>query len=351
MKLKELISLLIILLFSINITAQVTIGSGEEPGDGSLLDLKETGQEGINAHKGLGLPRVGLSSSHPTTPAELSASIGGSGDWDMEEHIGLMVYNVTENQCLAKGIYVWDGEYWSPLKKQEEPVLQRTQDSLALVALYNSTDGPNWINNANWLSAQPIDTWRGVKTEPQIKCIKGEPVSDLSVTGLTFPGDMNLTGTIPVELENLSNLKSLYIHDHKLLTGTIPAELGNLANLRVLSLFGNNFTGSIPAELGNLVNLSSLALNGNTLTGTIPAELGNLTNLEILNITGNNLTGTIPSELGNLTKLILLHVEGNKLAGTLPASWTQIRDIFACPQFLPDGTTNNPDPWTNWQCP
>ena len=26
------------------------------------------------------------------------------------------------------------------------------QDSLALVALYNNTDGSNWTNNANWLS-------------------------------------------------------------------------------------------------------------------------------------------------------------------------------------------------------
>ena len=35
------------------------------------------------------------------------------------------------------------------------------QDSLALVALYNSTDGPNWTDNSNWLSGT-VDSWYGV---------------------------------------------------------------------------------------------------------------------------------------------------------------------------------------------
>ena len=39
--------------------------------------------------------------------------------------------------------------------------------------------------------------------------------------------------------------------------------------------------GSIPAELGQLTNLKSLYLYKNDLSGSIPAELGNLTNLDI----------------------------------------------------------------------
>ena len=38
-------------------------------------------------------------------------------------------------------------------------------------------------------------------------------------------------------------------------------------------------TGEIPAELGDLTNLTELHLSGNQLTGEIPAELGSLTNL------------------------------------------------------------------------
>ena len=36
------------------------------------------------------------------------------------------------------------------------------QDSLALVDLYNSTDGPNWIYNEYWLSEKPVNLWHGV---------------------------------------------------------------------------------------------------------------------------------------------------------------------------------------------
>jgi len=35
------------------------------------------------------------------------------------------------------------------------------QDSLALVALYDSTNGANWTNNTNWLLAEPVDNWYG----------------------------------------------------------------------------------------------------------------------------------------------------------------------------------------------
>ena len=35
-------------------------------------------------------------------------------------------------------------------------------------------------------------------------------------------------------------------------------------------------TGEIPTELGNLSNLTTLSLNENQLTGEIPTELGNL---------------------------------------------------------------------------
>ncbi len=35
------------------------------------------------------------------------------------------------------------------------------QDSLALVAFYNSTNGANWTNNTNWLNGQ-VSTWAGI---------------------------------------------------------------------------------------------------------------------------------------------------------------------------------------------
>lgn len=37
-----------------------------------------------------------------------------------------------------------------------------TNDCLALVLMYNNTDGPNWTNNTNWTTATNVSTWYGV---------------------------------------------------------------------------------------------------------------------------------------------------------------------------------------------
>ena len=64
-------------------------------------------------------------------------------------------------------------------------------------------------------------------------------------------------------------------------------------------LYGNQLTGSIPPEIGNLTNLTSLSLNYNQLTGSIPPEIGNLTNLTGLYLNNNQLSGIIPDEICN----------------------------------------------------
>ena len=100
-----------------------------------------------------------------------------------------------------------------------------TDDRAALMALYNATDGPNWSNSDNWLTDAPLGQWRGVTVDEN--------------------GDV-------IELRLSENQ----------LSGPIPPELGNLTNLRFLFLGGNQLSGSIPTELGNLTNLQSLALDG-----------------------------------------------------------------------------------------
>ena len=196
----------------------------------------------------------------------------------------------------------------------EEFVPCRMQDSLALVALYNSTDGANW--NTTWDLNSSIDTWYGVtlNTDGCVECLDLDGDAGCNASGTT---GNNLIGTLPPELGNLTNLEWLYLHNNGL-TGTIPLGLGNLTNLEELSLFNNGLTGTIPLELGNLTNLEELWLNDNGLTGTIPLELGSLTNLERLRLHNNGLTGTIPLGLGNLTNLEELSLFNNGLTGTIP---------------------------------
>ena len=135
-------------------------------------------------------------------------------------------------------------------------------DENALVALYNATDGDDWSDNTNWLSAAPLDEWYGVTTDATGRVI--ELVLEYN----------DLDGWIPSELGRLSRLERLSLHGNRQLGEELPPELGNLSRLERLSLHGNRqLGGEIPPELGNLSNLTILSLSLNELSGCIPAVL------------------------------------------------------------------------------
>ena len=215
-------------------------------------------------------------------------------------------------------------------------------DRTALVALYEATDGPNWIDNTNWLSNAPLAEWYGIVVgangrvtdlELADNALAGEippELAELSGLHRLELGGNELTGSIPPELGSLAELYVLDLGNNEL-AGPIPSELGGLAALRQLWLQDNRFTGSIPPELGNLRNLTWLWMGANELSGPIPPELGNLSSLVVLGLSPNELTGSIPPELGNLTSLESLSFTGNPLTGVVPNSFLQLKlDSFDC---------------------
>lgn len=128
----------------------------------------------------------------------------------------------------------------------------------ALIALYNSTNGAGWKYSNNWLSSPTVATWWGV-------AVSNGKVSHLSLAG------NQLSGNLPPELGNLTNLQCLWLEDNQL-TGLIPPEIGNLSQLEELWLNSNILTGSIPSAFRYLSNLTKLDLSSNQLT-SIPPEL------------------------------------------------------------------------------
>ena len=102
------------------------------------------------------------------------------------------------------------------------------------------------------------------------------------------------------------------------LNGTIPPELGNLTELRILNLGNNSLTGSIAPELGSLSNLSHVYLNTNRLTGEIPSQISDLWNLREMWLQDNTLTGEIPVALSELHGLEYLYLQGNEFKGCIP---------------------------------
>ena len=182
---------------------------------------------------------------------------------------------------------------------------QASPDRVALMALYDATNGNNWTDSTNWGTDEPLDRWHGVTIGDAGRVVR-----------LNLHGN-NLTGPIPPELGTLTNLRRLFLYENNL-TGTLAPALGDLSNLEYLRLDNNNLTGPIPPELGNLSNLVRLFLYGNNLTGAIPPALGALTNLEVLFLLNNNLTGPIPPALGDLSSLETLILDSNNLAGPIP---------------------------------
>ena len=213
--------------------------------------------------------------------------------------------------------------YYQPSKAQ-----CHIDDWTALKALYESTNGDNWTDRNGWdiqianQSSPPTDcdlsALYGVTldVDTRISCIDLDGLASCA-SGSRINGN-NLTGVLPPELGNLSNLVYIDLSNNRL-SGNIPPELGNLSNLEGLELNSNQLNGSIPTELGNLSNLEVLKLSYNELNGSIPTELGNLSNLEVLELSYNELNGSIPTELGNLINLTHLNLFNNKfLVGSIP---------------------------------
>ncbi|MCP4697101.1 MAG: hypothetical protein GY862_09660 [Gammaproteobacteria bacterium] len=219
----------------------------------------------------------------------------------------------------------------------------------ALVALYNSTDGPNWSDAGrnNWNQDNSPCDWTGVAcsagnviivdrfynnlvgTLPDLNALTSLQQLNLSSNGLTgaIPGLSalanlqefhlgfnGLTGAIP-DPSALTNLQGLYLHGNQL-TDEIP-DLSALTNLKYLSLYDNQLTGAIP-DLGALTNLRWLSLFSNHLTGGIP-DLSTLTNLQYFFFNNNQLSGAIP-DLSALTNLRCLYLNNNRLSGDIPPS-------------------------------
>ena len=229
-------------------------------------------------------------------------------------------------------------------------------DRDVLEALYRTAGGDGWTNNEGWLDADDLADWHG--TDADGDCVtairlRGNRLSgtlpwelgslamlghlDLSRGGCHVDDECTLhalMGEISWELGSLAKLELLDLSGHGYasrdggtlarmdgqgLTGPIPVELGNLTNLRALRLNANALLGPIPVELANMRNLTELYLNSNELSGPIPTEMGNLTNLVRLSLKHNTLSGPIPLELARLTRLAHLALLDNRLSGPIPA--------------------------------
>jgi len=178
----------------------------------------------------------------------------------------------------------------------------------ALVDLYQSTNGANWLNSVTWLTNNNPCSWEGVS------CSSGQ-------VSIITRNKNALKGTLPSSIGNFPGLKKLNLFKNAL-SGSIPSTIGQLSNLQFLSLGHSDFSGSIPAALGNLNTLTHLDLSSNQLSGSIVSQLGNMGNLKNLYMDNNAFTGTIPVNFANLINIERLFLAKNAaLGGSFPPAF------------------------------
>ena len=91
---------------------------------------------------------------------------------------------------------------------------------------------------------------------------------------------------------------------------TIPKEIFELTNLKTLSLEFNQLI-TIPDEISNLTSLTSLYLDYNQLE-TLPESIGKLSSLKSLSINLNNISH-LPESFKNLKDLKQIYVRGTNI--------------------------------------
>ncbi|XP_038970403.1 probable LRR receptor-like serine/threonine-protein kinase At1g56140 [Phoenix dactylifera] len=189
----------------------------------------------------------------------------------------------------------------------------------AILGRWGLKESAKWNISGEPCSGAAIDStdFDGSDFNPAVKCdCSYNNKTTCHITKLKVYA-IDVVGTIPEELQNLTYLNNLILSQNYL-TGTLPAFIGNLTELQYLTVGTNALSGTIPKELGKLQKLISLSIGTNNFSGSLPSELGNLTNLQQLYINSCGLGGEFPSTVSSLKNLQTLWASDNNFTGKIP---------------------------------
>ncbi|XP_040957993.1 probable LRR receptor-like serine/threonine-protein kinase At3g47570 [Gossypium hirsutum] len=142
----------------------------------------------------------------------------------------------------------------------------------------------------------------------------------------------SISGEIPSNLSSCSKLTIVRMAGNRL-TGEIPAFLGFLSNLKVLSFYNNSLRGSIPPSLAanaisgtlpvamfNLSNIRFFDIGENKIQCTLYTDLAiTMPYVEFFSVRGNKISGQIPISITNASNLDVLQFNDNRLSGKVPS--------------------------------
>lgn len=158
-----------------------------------------------------------------------------------------------------------------------------------------------------WTATNPCD-WDNVN------CDGSNRVTKIQIK------NMNLQGTLPKELQNLTALSDFEVQGNQF-SGDFPS-LAGLSSLTQIIAHSNQFS-SFPSDFfTGMTSLQSITIDDNPFgKWAIPESIKEATSLQTFEATNCSVTGNIP-DLSSLVSLTTLHLAFNYLEGELPASFS-----------------------------
>jgi len=179
----------------------------------------------------------------------------------------------------------------------KDGVTQEFQNRFLLALFYYSLDGPNWLEQMNFLSGKTVCEWNEQYTTK-----------------------VQLPVTVGVSCHGTGTIRELFLPSNQL-KGSLPSmAMGYFLDLIDLNLFGNAVTGVLPESMRELRALETVVLHNNDFSGPMPDWLPEAwQNLKTLNLSHNRFTGGIPPDFGSMLggTLQTLALEKNLFSGTL----------------------------------
>lgn len=181
-------------------------------------------------------------------------------------------------------------------------------DRAAVIALYQSTNGPKWFNNTGWLKGDPCTLpWYG------LYCINGRVLQ----INLVYNG---LSGPIPSQLTQATALQVIRLYSN-MITGEIPPGLFGIQSLQIIDFNTNSINGTLPSRI-SMASLTQLSLYANQIGSAFPEDF-DTPMLQLLEVSSNMFSGVLPEGLSNSPNLTDLVVSRNMLSGTFPSSYSK----------------------------
>ena len=254
-----------------------------------------------------------------------------------------------------------DTDVMAPVTITEDPAEpSRFTDSLALVAIYNWSNGDAWTKD-KWDLNAPMNEWKGVTlTDGRVTALKMtgknfpyewtmpedigylQELTDLRFNGAQVTGDFmedlykltklvslyfqtnNILGSFSEKVTCWPDLKDLYINDNPKFGGTLPKELGQLKKLANINIAKTAIGGAVPAELSGCSALTNFMVYGTQLS-SLPNNFDQWPSLKLIQVYDiPTLIGALPSSCGNCAKLTSLWMYNCNFEGNIPELWANL---------------------------